>query len=171
MSNQSTGPFIFSSRRALFAFICSLFALSIIATVFVARNAHASQGNTQSQDGVWQFVEETSIVAKGERQIVPQAYRTVQANEASLKSLLGKAPLEFTKEAKESNVVITLPMPDGSFARFRIEESPIMEPALAAQYPQIKNYRGKGIDDSSADARLQYTTDGLRVMIISDAGV
>jgi hypothetical protein len=170
MSNQPISPFIFSSRRALFAFICSLFALSIIAIVFVARNAHASQGNTQSQDGVWQFVEETSIVAKGERQIVPQAYRTVQANEASLKSLLGKAPLEFTKEAKDSNVVIMLPMPDGSFARFRIEESPIMEPALAAQYPEIKTYRGQGIDDPAATTRLDFTPKGFHAMILSERG-
>ena len=170
MSNQPTSPFIFSSRKTLFAFICSIFALSIIATVFVARNAHASQVDAQSQDRVWQFVEEDSIVAKGERQIIPQAYRTVQANEAALKNLLGKAPVEFTKEAKDNRVVIALPMPDGSFAKFRVEESPIMEQALAAQYPEIKTYRGQGIDDPAATTRLDFTPAGFHAMILSERG-
>src|ERR1044072_4752458 len=158
MSNKFSKLFTFQSRRALFAFALALFAFSIIATAFAARNAHASpQGSAQSPDGVWQFVEESSLVAKGERQIIPQVYRTARANEDALRQLLGKAPLEFSREAKDSPMTIALPMPDGSFASFRVEESPIMEAPLAAQYPEIKTYRGQGIDDPAATIRFDLT--------------
>src|ERR1044071_5792053 len=172
MSKRFDKPLTFSSRKVLLSFAGALFMVSIIALIFVARGAQASQGVTQSQDGVWQFIEESSLVAKGERQIIPQVYRTVQADEAALRKLLGKAPLEFTKEAedKENSAVILLPMPDGKFARFRIEESPIMEPALAAQFPEIKTYRGQGIDDPSATTRLDFTPKGFHAMILSERG-
>ena len=170
MSKRFDRPFTSSSRKVLLSFIGALFVFSIITIAFVTRNTQASQGNTQSQDGVWQFVEEASIVAKGERQIIPQVYRTVQASESALKNLLGKAPLESAKEAKDNRVVMVLPMPDGSFARFRVEESPIMEPALAAQYPEIKTYRGQGIDDPNATARLDFTPAGFHAMILSERG-
>ncbi len=170
MSKRFAKPFTFSSRKVLLSFVGALFVFSIITIAFVTRITQASQGNTQSQDGVWQFVEEASIVAKGERQIVPQVYRTVQANEAELKNLLSKAPLEFTKEAKDNRVVIALPMPDGSLAKFRVEESPIMEPALAAQYPEIKTYRGQGVDDPAATTRMDFTPAGFHAMILSERG-
>ena len=78
-----------------------------------------------SSDGIWQDVRESSIAVMGERQIVPKAYRTVRLNKDALTQVLSRAPLEFTAAAKGAKVIITLPKPDGTFVRFRIEESPI----------------------------------------------
>src|SRR5438477_5201722 len=74
---------------------------------------------------IWQDVKESSVAVSGPRQIVPESYRTVHLDNAELSQLLAQAPLEFTEAAKKSQVVITLPMPDGGLARFRIEESPM----------------------------------------------
>ena len=164
-------PFAFSGRKAIYAFICALFAFSIIAMAFASRHAQASlQGQAKSPDGIWQYVEESSLVAKGERQIIPQVYRIAQLGEDAFKQLLGKAPLEFTQEAKDNPVTITLPMPDSSFATFRVEESPVMEAALAAQYPEIKTYRGQGIDDPAATIRFDFTPAGFHAIILSERG-
>src|SRR6187402_2185085 len=49
--------------------------------------------------------------------------RILTLNENAQRELLRRAPMEFTNASAESQVVMTLPMPDGSSTRFRIEES------------------------------------------------
>ncbi|MGZ5508831.1 MAG: reprolysin-like metallopeptidase, partial [Limisphaerales bacterium] len=100
----------------------------------------------------------------------PQSYETAQLNQDALIALLSQAPLEFTDEAASKQVVLTLPMPSGALTRFRVEESPIMEPALAAQHPEIKTYSGQGIDDPTATTRLDWTPLGLHAIVLSADG-
>lgn len=99
-----------------------------------------------------------------------RSFSIFRLNLNALKEELGRAPLEFTQQDKERQVVIPLPMPDGTLARFQIEESPIMAPELAAQFPQIKSYSGTGLDDPLAMARMELTPDGLSAMVRSSAG-
>jgi hypothetical protein len=94
----------------------------------------------------------------------------VKLNQAARAEILRRAPLEFTKAAGERQVLIALPMPNKTFARFRIEESPIMEPTLAARFPEIKTYRGKGIDDPTATVRFDWTPAGLHAIVLSAQG-
>jgi Metallo-peptidase family M12B Reprolysin-like len=128
----------------------------------------ANAGTVVSQDGLWQQIEEQNpsknAPAAG---VVPKSYRIMRLNQAARAELLGRAPLEFSKAAGETQVVIALPMPNKTFSRFRIEESPIMEPSLAARFPEIKTYRGKGIDDPTATLRFDWTPAGLHAVILS----
>lgn len=61
-------------------------------------------------------------------------------------------------------------MPDGTFSRFRVVESPIMEPNLAVKFPQLKTYFGQGVDDATATVRLDLSPAGLNARIISSEG-
>ncbi|MEE9126410.1 MAG: zinc-dependent metalloprotease family protein, partial [Planctomycetota bacterium] len=83
---------------------------------------------------------------------------------------LARAPMDAGPLTIRDGEVIHLPLPDGGTARFLVKESPIMEPELAAKYPQIRTYRGQGLDDPSATLRLDHTPSGLHAMILSASG-
>lgn len=97
-------------------------------------------------------------------------YRLVELNGSVLRQALANAPLEFKEDAKRKTVIISLPVPDGRLWRFRIEESPIMSPNLAAKFPEIKTYSGQGIDDPSATLRFSWDPTGLKAFVLSPQG-
>lgn len=61
-------------------------------------------------------------------------------------------------------------MPDGGFARFNVVESPIMQPALAARFPEIKTFAGQGVDDPSMSVRFDWTPQGFHAIVFTSAG-
>lgn len=137
----------------------------------VLRNDVSSQKLTPVDNAeLWQDVDESSLNSIFERQIVPMSYRTVRVNKTALIPLLTSAPPESQLKPWNSDSVISLPMPDGSFSRFRFVNSPIMEPGLAAQYPEITTYLGQGIDDPASTVRFDVTPKGFHAMILSENG-
>ena len=73
-------------------------------------------------DGLWQARKQApTLVAEG---APDDSSRTVGLNSDVLEQILQRAPMEFTSAARDSQVLITLPMPNGTFQRFRgIQES------------------------------------------------
>ncbi len=113
----------------------------------------------------WTVKPETQEMLSGKRQIVPDKYMVYTLDVQGLKNQLLNAPLEFTMAAKQSTVVITLPMPDGSWNSFSMVESPIMQPELAAKYPFIKTYSGSGINNQPSWVRIDFTQWGFHALI------
>lgn len=118
----------------------------------------------------WNDVSEANIQTTGERVIKPIKFRTLNLNTPDLKNLLQTAPLEKNVHPKNSNSVISLPMPDGTYLRFKFSESPVMEDGLAVQFPEIKTYLGQGIDDPYSSVRFDITPLGFHAMIFSERG-
>ncbi|RLJ16987.1 hypothetical protein DJ031_16135 [bacterium endosymbiont of Escarpia laminata] len=94
-------------------------------------------------------------------------YRSLRANDGALRQALAAAPLEFTSSQGSE---LSLPMPNGTMQRFRLERSPILAPELAARYPEITTYQVHGVDDPGASGRLDMTPQGFHGMITSTAG-
>ena len=144
-------------------------AFLLAATFFLISNALAGE----SPDNVWRETDAATLqrFAVAERTIVPKVFRTFNLNKDNLKAILNQAPKEFTSGARNNEIILTLPMPDGSFQRFRIEKSPVVEAGLAAKYPELgETYRGQGIDDPTATVRFDLLPGGFHSMILSPRG-
>ncbi len=122
----------------------------------------------KSPEGLWEHLPQ-QVLEAGAQRIVPEKYRTVRIDRAQLEMKLGRVPRE-TEPSAQLPETITLPMPDGSFARFSIVETQVMAPALAAKYPEIKTYIARGLDDPSASARIDNTPQGFHAQILSPKG-
>jgi hypothetical protein len=134
----------------------------------------AAQNINLSTDNLWQELDEAALTTQPnlqtKHQTLPLAYRAFRLNPSALTQLLAQAPMEFTEAAQHQSVVMTLPMPDGALARFRIVESPVMEPELAAKVPHLKTYTGQGLDDPTAVARFDWTPAGFHAIVLSANG-
>ncbi|NOT48833.1 MAG: hypothetical protein HOP17_13920 [Acidobacteria bacterium] len=147
--------------------ICPLFLFLILS--LVAAGTVTAKG---SGDGVWREINDTSSALRSaERTVVPDHYRTFNLNQTLMKTILESAPAEFRDQYGMSNTIVSLPMPDGTFERFRIEQSLVVEPGLVEKFPELAaTYRGQGIDDPTATVRLDFMPSGFHSMILSTRG-
>jgi len=154
---------ILSRKTRIALTVTATFVLAAVATIF-------GQNGRQPNERMWQSIDERSLEQTARRLIIPMAYRTVRLDQGALAQALAAAPMEFTRDATENPAIIYLPMPDGTQARFRFEESPIMEPGLAAKYPGLKTYRAQGVDDPTATSRFDWLPTGFHAIILAPSG-
>jgi hypothetical protein len=117
--------------------------------------------------GLWRDVPGAPAVVPGGGAPLPGRYRLVALDEDLLAERLAAAPMEGTGEP---GTTLDLPLPGGGFGRFRVEESPILAPALGARYPEIRTFAGRGIDDPAATLRADRSPAGFHAIVLSSAG-
>lgn len=105
-------------------------------------------------------------------ELLPRRYRLMALDRAIVEEVLAAAEDQRAAQgsARAGQVVLALPVPGGGFQRFAVAASPVLEPALAAQHPEILTYRGQGLDDPGASMRLGLTPSGLHAAILTGAG-
>ncbi|MBA3335670.1 MAG: VCBS repeat-containing protein [Acidobacteria bacterium] len=125
-----------------------------------------------SSDEVWRKIDESALPQRSEaaKATGPANYKTFRLNKSALLQILNRAPQEFSIVEQNNEIILTLPLPDGNLSRFSLKKSSIMEPKLAAKYPEINSYLGQGIDNPTATTRFDVSPNGLRAMIISNEG-
>lgn len=96
-------------------------------------------------------------------------YRVYRLDLAGLKASLTGAPVEFVADSRPA-INLTVPMPNGTTETFALYESPILAPAVAKQYPNIKTYTGRAITaGSSAVIRFSFTDGGFNGIVLGVA--
>lgn len=138
---------------------------------FEPRKLLAADMISQSADGQWLGLPTSTLAGhEGQQLIRYSRFGLFDLQEETLGEMLVDAPLEFTPGYENLAVTISVPRPDSTYARFRVVEAPIMEPGLAEQFPDIKTYRGFGIDDPSATIRLDTTMHGFHAQVLTPNG-
>ncbi|MCU0294160.1 MAG: M12 family metallo-peptidase, partial [Thermoanaerobaculaceae bacterium] len=116
---------------------------------------------------IWQDVAEAPLPTGGTtRGTTPVAFRLVALDRAALEGLLAQVPAEASAAVQAAPVELPLPMPDGTFSRFQIVETPVMAPELARRFPEIRTYRGQDLDDPTATLRFDLTPRGFHAQIL-----
>jgi len=105
-----------------------------------------------------------------ERWVTPDKFDAVTLDHAAMRAELSHAPMESVPGFIGDGLELALPMPDGGEQHFRVVESSVMAPELAAKFPEIKTYVGQGIDDPMANVRLDLTPAGFHAQILSPHG-
>ena len=93
----------------------------------------------------------------------------VRLDKTAFDALLRRAQTSKGSDSR-TDVIIALPMPDGTFSRFRIVESSVLAPELAAAFPEIRTYAGQGVDDPVATTRFGWTERGFHAIVIDSSG-
>ena len=145
--------------------------IAIIALIVCVAAGDLRAVERASSDGVWRIVDGAAAgAAEIQPRIEPEIFRLVSLDQGTLMSVLDRVSLEASPTVLQKKTVLTIPLPDGSFARFEVVESPIMAPELAAKFPDIKTYIGQGLDDTSASVRFDWTPKGFHAQILSAGG-
>jgi len=142
---------------------------ALLVCVALHNASAAPQLPQSSADGVW-----TSMTASPGAIPLPDLvlaeHHALTLDAAALAELLATAPREREREAADNWPIVLIPMPDGSFARFAFVEAPIMHPDLAAAFPEIRTYLGRGLDDPRASVRFDLTPAGFHAQVLSPTG-
>jgi len=123
------------------------------------------------ETNLWQALPQFSLnLLASKPDIQPDTFLALNLDHSRLQALLNSAPKALIQSANFPASVITLPMPDGKFMRFRFVESSVMAPELASQFPEIKTYAGQGIDDPLATVRFDSIPSGFHAQVLSPDG-
>jgi uncharacterized protein (TIGR03437 family) len=161
-------PFAYWLLLALLALLAG-FALHVWRTAQPGFQVHAAPASvSQNEDDWWEELPERERYPHPLNVMPGRSYRALRLNRTALLEVLRKAPLEDSVPLHESQSVLSLPLPDGSLRRFRVEESPTMEPALAARYPAIKSYRGQAVEEPAMRVRFDWSLRGLHALILTN---
>lgn len=111
---------------------------------------------------------ELDLLTPGPR---PASGVVARVDRDALDALLAAAPAEdLARRLRDYGTVLVLPMPDGTLSRFAVADSPIMAPALAANYPWMRTFIVQGLDDTSMVGRVDLTQRGFHALVRTTRG-
>ncbi len=159
----------FSLSKVSFYSVCLSLILVASATALAVPGNNKSNGSNR-KGPLWTEVVGSLPLVRDQRLVSPDRYRVVRLNRSSLDEQIARMPLEFTEDARNRQTILDVPMPDGTMSRFRIEDSPMLAPHIAAQFPTWKQFSGQGIDDPTAIARFDVNDLGFHGYILGAKG-
>ena len=149
--------------------------LSAIVLIAATLPVYAGKGKKTPSEpttpaNLWKQVTKSRLASRGQLSAISDKVPVYKLNRLLLDNILAQAPREFTTEARQTTTILEIPTPEGGIARFRIEESPMLAPEIAAQFPTWKQFSGQGIDDPAATARFDINANGFHGYVLGTKG-
>jgi len=123
--------------------------------------------NTQR---LWRNTDQLPNGLEQDRIVFARAYRTVAINMGIMEQVVAQTTRPVADDERKVITLMFLPLPDGSNQQFEIWNDPVMHPELAARYPEIQTYTGRGVDDPTATVRMDKTPQGVHAQILRPSG-
>ena len=137
----------------------------IIFTLFVV-----SITSAQKQENLWSM-SNIDKIKKGNvifSKSTPKNSTLVSLNLESLQLHLLNVPKRDLSSDNEG-VIVDFPDQEGNFESFLIKDASVMSPELQSQFPKIRSYIGKGINNPTSTIRFSLSPEkGLSSMVLSD---
>lgn len=124
----------------------------------------------QAKPAAYADVPARAIESLGTPLSQPTRTRIVSMQLPAVQKVLDRAPPLAGIDGKTVLPVLRLPLPDGRELSFRIAQSEVMAPVLAAKYPMIKTYVGTATSDASITGRFQMDPRGFRAQMFTPEG-
>ena len=90
---------------------------------------------------------------------LPDNYRVLKLDLPALRQQLNQATDATTP------VTVAMPLPTGREMLFSVTPAAVMDPKLAAKYPQLKTYKGTSANNPTASVRFELNQHGLKAMV------
>jgi len=118
-----------------------------------------------AQKNSWTPVADGTVKPRlsAQRLSFPKNFRLFQLDDAALRQTLSHVPERMSHQT--STAVISLPNAAGNLERFQMYEASNFAPELQAQFPQIRSYVGRGLDDKRAVLRMSVDAGGIQTMV------
>ena len=140
-----------------------------------------------SAESVWQDLDSTSSIPlnKSTHLLAPSSsketkqltkFRALSLNESLLKKQLLKSSLlqqtsagVQAKSVFVNNLTVRIPLPNGEFARVRLEDSHVIPATLQEKYPELKSWKAIGVDKAITGS-VDFTSYGFHAMLFMPDG-
>jgi hypothetical protein len=145
-----------------------LVTISLIFGMSVAGSALAAEARG---DGLWQFgAPDKPAVTQALSTSNIRAFGVFMADRAQLEAALSPADVRMMAGAAPAGRILDIPLPDGSFMQLEVWEHALLSPEMQARHPEIRTYRGRGVDDPTISAALDLTSRGFHGQVITSEG-
>ncbi len=118
----------------------------------------------------WKSIDQNSLTEQQTPDITVDKYATFQLDFAQFQQSLSNTPWEDLTNALAPGKTISLPLPNGQLGQFKIWETSIFHPNMAARYPQLRSYRGVGLDNPGFAVRMAISPKGVHLGIHTPEG-
>ena len=114
---------------------------------------------------LWKSINQETLTNQSTPDIAVDQYAVFELDFSQFQRSLENTPQEDLTNASAPGKTISLPLPDGEVGRFKIWETSIFHPNTAATYPQLRSYRGIGLDDKNAAVRMAISPKGVHLAL------
>ncbi len=160
----------YAARKFALTMLSAIILVTATSMVFAGKGKMKQSKSQQS--ALWQQIDESSLQSRGaQRAVTPEKYRVFRLDQPRLKNSLAELPLENTAAARETPLIMEVPMPDGSVQKFRMEQTAVLSPELAADFPDWKTFTGYGVDDPTAVGQFDWNILGFHGYVETGNGV